>query len=253
VGAARGAQQRAVASEKIGDLIEAGTYRNSFGCVREAVAIVPRAIAAPQAATALGPQTAIVVGAPGAVATTTRDHQVRIQFAWQRGQGANPGGIAHDTDAKGSAPGDDSSGTWVRVAEALAGPNWGSHSRRASAPKCWSISSTTTWTGRWWWRSCTPALTSRRTRPAWTGANHRHAVRHPQPQLRRRRLQPVAAGRHAGPGAHAAGHQQRGHAAQPGLSHRPAAASAQRGAIAVPALSCAPTPGPWCAAPRACC
>jgi type VI secretion system secreted protein VgrG len=67
-----------------------------------------------------------VVGAPGAVATTTRDHQVRIQFAWQRGQGANPGGIAHDTDAKGSAPGDDSSGTWVRVAEALAGPNWGS-------------------------------------------------------------------------------------------------------------------------------
>lgn len=112
--------------KKTGDLIEAGTYRNSFGCVREAVAIVPRAIAAPQAATALGPQTAIVVGAPGAVATTTRDHQVRIQFAWQRGQGANPGGIAHDTDAKGSAPGDDSSGTWVRVAEALAGPNWGS-------------------------------------------------------------------------------------------------------------------------------
>lgn len=106
--------------------IEAGTYRNAFGCVREAVAIVPRAIAAPQAATALGPQTAIVVGIADSVATTTRDHQVRIQFAWQRGQGANAGGIAHDTDAKGNAPGDDSSGTWVRVAEALAGPNWGS-------------------------------------------------------------------------------------------------------------------------------
>jgi type VI secretion system secreted protein VgrG len=112
--------------KQIASLIEAGTYRNSFGCVREAVAIVPRAIAAPQAATALGPQTAIVVGVPDAVATTTRDHQVRIQFAWQRGQGANPGGIAHDTDQRGSAPGDDSSGTWVRVAEALAGPNWGS-------------------------------------------------------------------------------------------------------------------------------
>ncbi|GJI91241.1 type VI secretion system Vgr family protein [Duganella hordei] len=108
------------------DAIEAGTYRNSFGCVRASVAVVPRAIAAPQAATALGPQTAIVVGAADAVATTTRDHQVRIQFAWQRGQGANAGGIGHDTDAKGSAPGDDSSGTWVRVAEALAGPNWGS-------------------------------------------------------------------------------------------------------------------------------
>ncbi|MFS2003009.1 type VI secretion system Vgr family protein [Duganella sp. CT11-25] len=106
--------------------LEPGTYRNQFGCARAAVAIVPRATAAPQAATALGPQTAIIVGAGDAVATTTRDHQVRIQFAWQRGQGANAGGISHDTDAKGSAPGDDSSGTWVRVAEALAGPNWGS-------------------------------------------------------------------------------------------------------------------------------
>jgi type VI secretion system secreted protein VgrG len=117
-----------VASEvkKLGDLIEAGTYRNSFGCVREAVPIVPRATAAPQPATALGPQTAIVVGVADAVASTTRDHQVRIQFAWQRGAGANPGGLGHDTDAYGSAPGDDSSGAWVRVAEALAGPNWGS-------------------------------------------------------------------------------------------------------------------------------
>ncbi|WP_229259637.1 type VI secretion system Vgr family protein [Duganella aceris] len=106
--------------------LEPGTYRNRFGCVRDSVAIVPRATAAPQTATALGPQTAIIVGAGDNVATTTRDHQVRIQFAWQRGQGANSGGIAHDTDAKGSAPGDDSSGTWVRVAEALAGPNWGS-------------------------------------------------------------------------------------------------------------------------------
>ena len=33
--------------------------------------------------------------------------------------------LAHDTDDKGSAPGDETSGTWVRVAEALAGPNWG--------------------------------------------------------------------------------------------------------------------------------
>ncbi|TFW18575.1 type VI secretion system Vgr family protein [Duganella callida] len=112
--------------KKTADLLEAGTYRNIFGCVREAVAIVPRATAAPHTATALGPQTAIVVGAGNAVATTTRDHQIRIQFAWQRGQGANAGGMAHDTDAAGSAPGDDRSGTWVRVAEALAGPNWGS-------------------------------------------------------------------------------------------------------------------------------
>ncbi|MEW6761842.1 MAG: type VI secretion system Vgr family protein, partial [Pseudomonadota bacterium] len=106
--------------------IEPGTYRNRFGCVREAVAIVPRATALPNAHTALGPQTALVVGVQDATATTVRDHQVRVQFAWQRGQGSNQGGLAHDVDEQGSAPGDERSGTWVRVAEALAGPNWGS-------------------------------------------------------------------------------------------------------------------------------
>ncbi|QGZ37657.1 type VI secretion system secreted protein VgrG [Pseudoduganella flava] len=108
------------------DGVENGTYRNRFACIRDAVAIVPRAIAAPQPVTAPGPQTALVVGLPDAVATTTRDHQVKIQFAWQRGTGANPGGLTHDTDEEGNAPGDERSGTWVRVAEALAGPNWGS-------------------------------------------------------------------------------------------------------------------------------
>nr|WP_229224541.1 DUF2345 domain-containing protein [Duganella violaceicalia] len=34
--------------------------------------------------------------------------------------------MGHNTDSKGNAPGDESSSTWVRVAEALAGPNWGS-------------------------------------------------------------------------------------------------------------------------------
>jgi len=107
------------------DGIENGTYRNRFACVREAVSIVPGASAARRPGSAPGPQTALVVGCPGTIATTTRDDQVRIQFAWQRGAAPNPGGIAHDTDAQGNAPGDARSGTWVRVAEALAGPNWG--------------------------------------------------------------------------------------------------------------------------------
>jgi type VI secretion system secreted protein VgrG len=100
-------------------------YRNTFACVRDAVAIVPGQTAAPQPCTAPGPQTALVVGLPDAVATTTRDHQVKIQFPWQRGRSPNPGGMAHNSDSEGSAPGDDTSGAWVRVAEALAGPNWG--------------------------------------------------------------------------------------------------------------------------------
>ena len=106
--------------------IEPGTYRNRFGCVRASVAIVPRATAARAPAVALGPQTALVVGLADSVATTGRDHQVRIQFAWQRGSAANPGGLAHNTDQQGNAPGNEASGAWVRVAEALAGPNWGS-------------------------------------------------------------------------------------------------------------------------------
>lgn len=105
--------------------VENGTYRNVFGCVRELVPLVPRLIAAPHRITAPGPQCALVVGLADAVSTTNRDHQVRVQFAWQRGARPNAGGIAHNTDEKGCAPGNETSGTWVRVAEALAGPNWG--------------------------------------------------------------------------------------------------------------------------------
>jgi type VI secretion system secreted protein VgrG len=106
--------------------LEGGTYRNSFTCVRAEVAIVPSRAAQAHVRTATGPQTALVVGLENSISTTARDHQVRVQFAWQRGQGANPGGLTHNTDAEGSAPGNETSGTWVRVAEALAGPNWGS-------------------------------------------------------------------------------------------------------------------------------
>lgn len=108
------------------DDIEPGTYRNQFSCVRDSVAIVPRAISAPISQTAPGPQTALVVGLADAVATTQRDHRVRVQFAWQRGSNPNAGGMSHDFDPKGAAPGDETSGAWVRVSEALAGPNWGS-------------------------------------------------------------------------------------------------------------------------------
>ncbi|MDQ2989925.1 MAG: type VI secretion system tip protein VgrG, partial [Pseudomonadota bacterium] len=107
-------------------LLESGTYRNRFGCVREAVAIVPTAITARNSVLAIGSQTALVVGLPGAIATTGRDHQVKIQFPWQRGAAPNSGGIAHNTDPRGNAPGNETSGAWVRVSEALAGPNWGS-------------------------------------------------------------------------------------------------------------------------------
>ncbi len=103
-----------------------GTYRNRFACVRDTVALVPPATAAAHPCTAAGYQVAAVVGLPGSVATTTRDHQVKIQFAWQRGARPNAGGLEHGSTSGGNAPGNASCGAWVRVAEGLAGPNWGS-------------------------------------------------------------------------------------------------------------------------------
>ena len=107
--------------------LERGSYRNRFVAVSADTPIVP---AARPKLTAPGLQTALVVGLPDAAVTSTRDHQVRIQFPWQRGQNPNRGGLT-DTGSSahpdGHAPGDDTSGTWVRVAEWQAGPNWGSH------------------------------------------------------------------------------------------------------------------------------
>ncbi len=107
--------------------IERGNYRNRFLAVTADTPVVPVARYKP---TAPGLQTATVVGLPESAMTSTRDHQVRIQFPWQRGTAPNPGGLS-DTGStahpNGHAPGNDTSGTWVRVAEWMAGPNWGSH------------------------------------------------------------------------------------------------------------------------------
>ena len=108
-----------------GASVENGTYRSVFTCVREVVALVPALTAQPHRVAAPGPQCALVVGLAGAVVTSNHDHQVRVQFPWQRGARPNAGGMAHNLDAKGCAPGNETSGAWVRVAEALAGPNWG--------------------------------------------------------------------------------------------------------------------------------
>lgn len=69
-----------------------------------------------------GVQTALVVGLQGPI-HTDRDHRIKIQFHWQRG-----GNASHRLDHPGgdNAPASDASGTWVRVAEQIAGANWGS-------------------------------------------------------------------------------------------------------------------------------
>jgi type VI secretion system secreted protein VgrG len=65
-----------------------------------------------------------VVGIEGEPVSTDRDLRVKVQFPWQRGDKPNPGGLNAD---KANAPGNQTSGTWVRVAQASAGPNWGAN------------------------------------------------------------------------------------------------------------------------------
>ena len=82
--------------------------------------------------TVSGQQTAIVVGPPGAVIHTDRDHRIKVQFHWQRNAAVNDRShsrLSHPTpDGETGAPTDDRSGTWVRIATPLAplaGANWG--------------------------------------------------------------------------------------------------------------------------------
>ncbi|MCK9986073.1 MAG: type VI secretion system secreted protein VgrG [Azoarcus sp.] len=105
--------------------VERGSYRNEFVLQPSAAPILPT----PRRKPAAQPETALVVGEAGAALTTDRDHRIRIQFHWQRGERPNPGGLATTNLPNGDehAPGDERSGIWVRVAEWLSGPDWGSH------------------------------------------------------------------------------------------------------------------------------
>jgi type VI secretion system secreted protein VgrG len=105
--------------------LERGTYRNHFHAAPAAAPVVPRFIRKPMAP---GLQSAVVVGVRDEPLSTEREHRVKIQFPWQRGEAPLPGGLGHDPtspDAQGNAPGDERSGTWVRVASPAAGANWG--------------------------------------------------------------------------------------------------------------------------------
>ena len=82
--------------------------------------------------TVTGQQTAIVVGPPGSVIHTDRDHRIKVQFHWQRNTARNHQShsrLDHPApSAQVGAPADDRSSTWVRVVSsmaAIAGANWG--------------------------------------------------------------------------------------------------------------------------------
>lgn len=74
--------------------------------------------------TVWGTQTAIVVGPSGEPIHTDRDGRVKVQFHWQRGAQSSHR-LSHPSQDADNAPGDQTAGTWVRVAQAWAGSNWG--------------------------------------------------------------------------------------------------------------------------------
>ncbi|MDY0973368.1 type VI secretion system Vgr family protein [Massilia sp. CFBP9012] len=75
--------------------------------------------------TVQGQQTAIVVGSPGSVAHTDRDHRIKVQFHWQRGTTSHSRLEHPSPEGHTGAPGNHMAGTWVRVVAPVAGTNWG--------------------------------------------------------------------------------------------------------------------------------
>ncbi|HEY4317368.1 MAG TPA: type VI secretion system tip protein TssI/VgrG [Herbaspirillum sp.] len=114
---------------------ERPVYRNRIEAIRAAIPYRPAALDALGAAihpkpTVFGQQSAIVVGAEDSPVHTDRDHRIKVQFHWQRGERSHNRLLPTTPDGHSGAPADDRAGTWVRVMAGLApaaGANWGGH------------------------------------------------------------------------------------------------------------------------------
>lgn len=72
-----------------------------------------------------GTHTATVVGTSGAPLLGDRDGRIKILLPWLRGSHSHSR-LAHPS-GDDNASADETTGTWVRVASAVAGDNWGAH------------------------------------------------------------------------------------------------------------------------------
>lgn len=118
-------------------IAERPLYRNRIDAIRSAVPYRSSNVDAHGAVlhprpTITGQQTAIVVGPPGSVIHTDRDHRIKVQFHWQRNTSRSDQShsrLDHPApNAQVGAPANDRASTWVRVASsmaAIAGANWG--------------------------------------------------------------------------------------------------------------------------------
>lgn len=108
---------------------EADFYRNEFRAVNVKTEVRPatrdeHGLRLHPRPTVIGAQTALVVADDGPL-LTDRDHRIKVQFHWQRGDNASSR-LAHPSGEQ-NAPASGGAGTWVRVAEPVAGGDWGGH------------------------------------------------------------------------------------------------------------------------------
>ncbi|MFS2135249.1 type VI secretion system Vgr family protein [Duganella sp. Dugasp56] len=129
------AEDQGASLHAVGDAIaERPLYRNRVEAIRSSVSyrrseVDGHGVLLHPKPTVSGQQTAIVVGPAGAVVHTDRDHRIKVQFHWQRGEQSHSRLNHPEADSHTGAPGDDGAGTWVRIATPLApvaGANWGS-------------------------------------------------------------------------------------------------------------------------------
>lgn len=111
-------------------VLGAGECRHQFEAAPASLALAPAMPVRSRAPVAL---TARVVGVDQARLTTERDLRVKVQFDFQRGERPNRGGAAYgpavagdsSNPPAGNAPGNEHSGTWLRVMVPVAGADWG--------------------------------------------------------------------------------------------------------------------------------
>lgn len=118
-----------LAKEALGPVSDAQAdfYRNRFEAIATGIEFRPSTVNGHGARihprpTVQGAQTALVVGTSDPV-RTDRDHRIKVQFHWQRGESSSSR-QSHPA-GEDNAPANDSLGTWVRVAEPVAGADWG--------------------------------------------------------------------------------------------------------------------------------
>jgi type VI secretion system secreted protein VgrG len=105
--------------------VEKGSYRNRFEAQRQEVPVMPLWRPKPTAPQAMIARVAGQDDASSGDVHTQRDHRVRVRFHWQ--SDGEAGAEGDTTLVRAGRRASAAPSVWLRVASAVAGPNWGAH------------------------------------------------------------------------------------------------------------------------------